>query len=331
MSTAVTPSASPRRWRGAARPALVVVLAAVPALVVLVTRLVWSAELPALLPTHWSGLGRPDGYTARGTVLTVAQAVTAGAAVVAAGAVLALLATTTRAARSRVRATAVLACVVGGVGATTAVTVVWATLAAGGNQDATLGARVLLVLLGLAWGLLPLLLLPRGDGRAHHDDPPSTMDLGDGERAAWHTSVHSAPLLGALGAALVLLVVVAVVAAPVAGVLVVVPLAVLVVLGRVRVSVDRRGLRVRGGLGVPLRTVPPARVARADAAEVRAVEWGGWGYRVGPGRAALVLRSGPGLVVELTDGTRFAVTLDDAATPAALLNTLAAGAARSGA
>lgn len=315
--------------RRAGRPALVAVLALVPALVVLVTRLTWFDQLPELLPTHWSGLGPPDDYTARGAVYGPVQAVTAAAAVVAVLAVVALLATTTRAARSRVRAASALACLVGGVAAATWVAIVWATLAAGSNQDATLGARVLLVLVGLAWGLLPLLLLPRGGDARPHDDPPPTLDLVADERAAWHTTVHSPALLAALGAALVVVVVVAAVAAPAAGAVVVVPLLALVVLGRVRVSVDARGLRVRGGLGVPLRTVPLDRVERADAAEVLASEWGGWGYRVGPGRTALVLRSGPGLVVELTDGSRVAVTLDDAATPAALLNTLAAGAARS--
>ena len=42
-----------------------------------------------------------------------------------------------------------------------------------------------------------------------------------------------------------------------------------------------------------------------------------------PGRSALVLRGGPGMVVDLVDGRRFAVTLDDPAEPVAILNALA--------
>lgn len=315
--------------RRAGRPLLLVALAAVPALVVLTTRLVWSAELPALLPSHWSGLGSPDGYTDRGTAFAVAQSLTVAAAVVAVLAVAALAVVRTRAARSRVRATTALALALGGSLSAGWVAVVWATLAAGSNQDAALGARVLLVLVGLAWGLPPLLLLPRGADDRPHDEPAPTLDLAAGERVAWHTSLHSVPLLGALSGAFVVVVAAALLATPVAWAFAAVPLVALGVLGRVRVGVDHRGLRVRGGLGVPLRTVPLREVARADADEVRASEWGGWGYRVGPGRSALVLRSGPGLVVERTDGTRFAVTLDDPGTPAALLNTLARGGAPS--
>ena len=54
-------------------------------------------------------------------------------------------------------------------------------------------------------------------------------------------------------------------------------------------------------------------------------EFGGWGYRVGRGgRVGVVLRTGEGLQVERSGGRSFVVTIDDAATGAALLNTLAA-------
>ena len=54
-------------------------------------------------------------------------------------------------------------------------------------------------------------------------------------------------------------------------------------------------------------------------------EFGGWGYRVGRGgRVGVVLRTGEALQVQRTGGRAFVVTVDDAATGAALLNTLAA-------
>ena len=64
------------------------------------------------------------------------------------------------------------------------------------------------------------------------------------------------------------------------------------------------------------------RIAGVEVAEIDPLEWGGWGYRVTPGRSALVLRRGPGLVIHQSDGRRFAVTLDDPRTPAALLTAL---------
>jgi len=48
---------------------------------------------------------------------------------------------------------------------------------------------------------------------------------------------------------------------------------------------------------------------------LRPSEWGGWGYRIMPGRSAIVLRSGPGLVVTTTSGTQFAISLADPQTP----------------
>jgi hypothetical protein len=75
-------------------------------------------------------------------------------------------------------------------------------------------------------------------------------------------------------------------------------------------------------LHIPLKRIPLDRIRRAEAAHLTPGEWGGWGYRIMPGRSALVLRSGPGLVVTSVDGTQFAISLADAESPARLLNTL---------
>ncbi|MEV0717181.1 hypothetical protein [Asanoa sp. NPDC050611] len=104
----------------------------------------------------------------------------------------------------------------------------------------------------------------------------------------------------------------------------VVPAAALLVLAEVRVSVDRRGLRLTAGLlRLPFKRIPLDRIARAYVQDIDPLRWGGWGYRfMLPGRSAFVTRSGPGLVVELTNGHQFAVTVRDPRTPAALLNAL---------
>jgi hypothetical protein len=74
---------------------------------------------------------------------------------------------------------------------------------------------------------------------------------------------------------------------------------------------------------------PSLHIALADIDHVEAIEieplrWGGWGYRIRPGRhaRAVVIRRGPGVVIHTTDGRQLAVTCDDAATAAGLLNDL---------
>jgi hypothetical protein len=91
-----------------------------------------------------------------------------------------------------------------------------------------------------------------------------------------------------------------------------------VVLSRVSLRVDASGVRIGFAPGVRIR------VRQASAEDIWPLAWGGWGYRVRSGRRALVLRGGPGLVLDLRDGGRFAVTVDDPETPAALLNGLIA-------
>ena len=97
-------------------------------------------------------------------------------------------------------------------------------------------------------------------------------------------------------------------------------------MSRFSVVVDRRGLVVRGVLGVPRVVVPLDEVVRAGAVQISPfADFGGWGYRVGrAGRIGVVVRTGEAIEVERTGGRSFVVTVDDAATAAALLNTLAA-------
>ncbi|CAM5601459.1 hypothetical protein SCALM49S_01654 [Streptomyces californicus] len=63
-------------------------------------------------------------------------------------------------------------------------------------------------------------------------------------------------------------------------------------------------------------------MAGADSRRVNALaEYGGWA--IGPSdRSGVITRSGEAIVVSLTSGREFAVTVDDSATGAALLDTL---------
>jgi hypothetical protein len=88
----------------------------------------------------------------------------------------------------------------------------------------------------------------------------------------------------------------------------------------VQVTVDERGLRIGiGPWGWTVKKVPLVAIAEAAAESIAAVDWGGWGYRILPGRSALVLRSGPAIVLQLADGRRFAVTVDGPQVAVALL------------
>jgi hypothetical protein len=94
-------------------------------------------------------------------------------------------------------------------------------------------------------------------------------------------------------------------------------------LSHVQVYADQRGLTVAyGPFGWPRTRLPLADIASVAPIHVRPAEWGGWGYRGSLRvlrRAAVVLRTGPGIRVDLRDGRVFAVTVDDAATGAAVL------------
>jgi hypothetical protein len=93
---------------------------------------------------------------------------------------------------------------------------------------------------------------------------------------------------------------------------------------KIRVSVAERGLTIHyGHLGWIRQRVPLARIARASAFELEPLAHGGWGYRGSlkwRGRAAVVVRSGSALRLELRDGTQLSVTVNDAETAASLLN-----------
>ncbi|MGC4904619.1 DUF1648 domain-containing protein [Streptomyces cyaneofuscatus] len=92
---------------------------------------------------------------------------------------------------------------------------------------------------------------------------------------------------------------------------------------RAHVTVDRRGLTVSGLLPWPRFQLPLERIEAADSRRVDAVaEFGGWGYRIRPGRTGFIVRSGEAIVARQRGGREFAVTVEDSGTGAALLNTL---------
>jgi len=164
------------------------------------------------------------------------------------------------------------------------------------------------------------------NGASHTDRIAPRMEIAPGHRMAWSSTLSSRWLL-----------------APALAVLLLAPLTLLVAeapfwiltgvvasgigalaFSSIRVTADSSGLRVRYGfLPWPTTHVRIDQIAEASVIDLNPIEWGGWGYRGSRkviGQAAVVLRRGPALRLDLHDGSVFAVTIDDPVTPAALIN-----------
>ena len=95
-----------------------------------------------------------------------------------------------------------------------------------------------------------------------------------------------------------------------------------------RVTADRSGLRVFVAGILRVVDVPAEAISAAAPADVRAADYGGWGYRNHGGTAAVLVSSGPAVVVRKTDGHRLAVSGGNTASAARLAEVLTRIAAR---
>ncbi|MEV0412871.1 hypothetical protein AB0I68_19225 [Streptomyces sp. NPDC050448] len=83
----------------------------------------------------------------------------------------------------------------------------------------------------------------------------------------------------------------------------------------VAVTVDAEVVEVRcGHIGLPRRKIRLAEVTSAEfLPRITPQQWGGWGYRWRPHKGtAVIVRRGEGMELQLGDGKRFTVTVDDA-------------------
>lgn len=295
-------------------------LAAVP----FVVATAWASELPDPVAVHW-GTDGPDGYASlAGALWPMAVATLA----VALGCwALAFFWGRTALVRRTAAATAV------GLAAFLSALVVGSLDAQRGLTDATQTAGLGRVLaLASAIGIGAAVLAAWASPRDAHQpttvaETATRLDLGPDEVATWVTHTESRAAL-VIGGSVTLLLVALAILLPLPWLLVPSAGVAAVVLSSTwfTVTVDRRGLTVRSAMGRPRFRVPLDEVQEAVVTTVQPVpEFGGWGYRVGRGgRVGVVLRAGEALQVERSGGRSFVVTVDDAATGAALLNTLAA-------
>ncbi|MER7395032.1 DUF1648 domain-containing protein [Streptomyces sp. NPDC000151] len=309
-----------------------------------------AGRLPDTLATHFRADGRADGFTTAGGFL----AVSLGTLLVF-GAVFGLLvlgptagrrtgtarrpADTGRAdgvpAMARLRTAGSFIAVGYGLAGLLGylfVRTLYANAAAGGHSAARLPLWQVAVALGVGVvaGLLGRLLagkdVPPPDGGVRGGAP--RLPLAGSEVAGWSRTVSS-PVMYVLGGVLLLAGLIAgLTAGPGSGwsatpVLLFGGLLILALAG-LRVTADRHGLTVTPPLlPYPRMRIPLARIREADSRKIVPLrDFGGWGYRMRPGRSGFVLRSGEALSLRLASGKEFVVTVGDAATAAALLNTL---------
>ena len=212
------------------------------------------------------------------------------------------------------------------------ITLIGFEAAADGLDDAAAWVTVLAV---AACVLLTVVLARLGAQQAtafarhHRAAPPApgpTMQLEPEQRVVWSTTMSSKWLLIPAIAVLMLGPFLMLLPDVPAWLLVVVVLAgvACLSLASIRVSADAGGLRVKYGvLPWPVTNIAADRIEAASVIDVRPMEWGGWGYRgmlTLMRQAAVVLRAGPGIRVDLADGRVFVVTVDDPETGVAVLN-----------
>jgi hypothetical protein len=182
----------------------------------------------------------------------------------------------------------------------------------------------------LTWWLLPR-EAPAGTGVEAAD----TLPLRPGEVAGWTGKVDLpawfVALIAAVAAALIVVGVLLLLAVSwKAWPIFLSPtllLVVLLVTAQFVVTAGPHGFVVRSAIGWPRLSVPVASLARAGVVPIDPMaDFGGWGIRwvLGPsrkGRWGIVTRRGPGLEVVRRDGRSIVVTVDDAGTAAAVLET----------
>ncbi|SEE26193.1 hypothetical protein SAMN05428945_6964 [Streptomyces sp. 2224.1] len=308
-----------------ARPwALIAVLPFVAAAVaVAVAYFSLSARLPEPLATHFGGVGvRVDGFTSARGFLTFTLTL-----LLVFGTVFGLLVRLPEPSEWTpwlVAGGYALAAAIGSVTCGTLFANVGATDTSAVRLPLwELAVTLAVALLAGALGRLLAGPAPRPSGRPAGEGP--RLDLPAGTSAGWSRSISSPPIVALgvllLGAGLLVL---ALADWPASIGLLIGALAVLPC-AAARVTVDRRGLTVTSALLPPplrIRHLPLDRITEATSRPIAAFrEFGGWGYRIRAGGSGLVLRSGEGMVVRLTNGKEFVVTVDDAVTAVALLNT----------
>jgi len=318
-------TSAPRRSALSPRRAIVLVISLAPLVILVAAALSLAAQLGPTVATHWSALGRPDGYS--GTWSSFAVVTTIVAPLTVAVWILLFAAHSRALARLWVGMCVLVAALL----ALTWLVTAAATVSAPRPQDAVLGWGLALLLAALPLGALAFWLVDGSDIRPPSERSVAPLPLLPGERVAWIGRTGST-LFRAIGAVvvvggLVLGVVLATAADATVGVVVIVITLVAgfsaLALADATLSIDERGLRlVSSAFRIPLFRVPLAQVTDVVVETIDPLRWGGWGLRFsGAGRAYVTGRA-EGIVVGRAHGVPTAITIPGAADAAAVLEAL---------
>ncbi|MFI9202561.1 DUF1648 domain-containing protein [Streptomyces sp. NPDC053048] len=313
------------RPANARRTLVAVVPSLVAAVVVLWVFLALRDRLPGRMATHIGAEGKADGFSGQGAFLAFTLGVLIGGGV--------LLGGLTHWIRTTPDAQRVIAVLSGAVAVVTGWLAVAVLLA---NADADDAASVTLPGLQAAGAFAAAAVcaaagwvicgrVPEPETAPEPSADAARLSLGDTETAAW-SRVAGSRVLPVTGVVVLAVgIVVGFATGWTSALPVLIPAVPLMLLTGARVTADRRGITVTPALvSWPRLTVPLERIVEAGHRPVRPLrDFGGWGYRARPGASGIVLRSGDAITARLTTGSEFVVTVDDAATAAALLNTLA--------
>lgn len=310
----------------ALRTAAIILTLWLPAATIVITWTLWADRLPSELPTRWGASGPADAANPAASVLGWLLTTAAGAALT--GSVLLFVRFRGRWTK---RAVSGVAAAIGAYALGMWLMSTATSLDASDPYTVELGPWGILTMVAPLYGLLPLALYPRVGERpvsvAGALDP-APVSIGPDETVSWSRTVTSKLFISMTGVIVLLGALLLLPATlgdesdvplwPLISVLAAVLL--VAVFCVYRVTVDWRGLRVTSALaGIPLKRIRADDIADVEAATLEPMQWGGWGYRIMPGRSAIILRRGPGLVVTRRNDKQFAVTLDRPEEPAALL------------
>jgi len=311
-----------------------VVAVAIPVVVVAVSvalQLTWWGELPDQVATHWNAAGEPDAFGSASTMLisTVVLGLLMPAATVA---------VTLPSLRRGVRG--IIFRFLGAFSAWMAVFGAVLSLLlteqqrgiADGAHAPNPGVAILAALgAGLIVGLCAWLYQPHQEGAAPHTFTATDTVLSGEQRGAWVSTAAMSKnfklvlLANALALAAVA-VLVWVTSGMATGLIIVGAMVLLIVVTSAMVAftvrIDARGVSVVSAVGFPRLHVPLSEIESVGTTTVNSLaDFGGFGIRMVPGGTGVVLRNGEALQVVRTTGRRFVVTMDNAETAAALLNT----------
>ncbi len=294
----------------------------------------WRADLPQPIAIHWGAGGEPNGYGPLATVVVLSLVLGLAVPALLAATSLPMLIKGARGSGFRL-----MGSVAAGVSVLSAVLNTWSVGMQRGIADAHDGPSVFPALAcgfgaALVAGVAAWYVQPRQETVIQGFQPGVPLALGSNERVVWmRTATFARPfaimlyvavfslgmgtvalwLAGEEGAAWLYL-----------GIAIFVALA-LAATSAFHVKVDQTGLSIVSVLGVPRWHVALNDVLEVGVAPVNGLsEFGGWGVRLRPGALGIVLRNGESLQVTRRSGSRIVITVDDAATAAALLTAFAA-------